>query len=237
LAQLRNAADRPVGDPGVHQRGNNVATRTLHFGALILLLSVAPGSAADRFDGNWAGLMRCGGCENCAGTLERHVRINIEKSRFEIVPDLTYIGEGAVDGRGDMRIRWAPAEIAHFPYDWGPQSRRTFSFDGAYDGETFRLAGERGPRACTIELSRAASPVENREGACETIPCRSSCCTASPHEEHRSAGFERQLRAADQFFRRPTRTIYGLRRRSPGRRRVVQPATMMLSEGPAIEAP
>ena len=112
----------------------------------------------NQFDGAWEGSLHCEDCENCVGPLKKDVKINIEKNRFDITPDLTYTGNGAVDDQGTVSIRWVPSGNS-----WGRQSSKTFSFDGTYDGRIFSLKGERGPRSgprkCTIELSRATSPV------------------------------------------------------------------------------
>ena len=119
---------------------------------------VTSASGISRFDGEWQGLMRCASCDGCIGPLEKHVNIKIENGKFGIVPDTTYMGEGAIDNHGNMRILWKPEA-----YAWGTQSRRIFSFDGTYDGESFELRGNRGPRACSITLSRVISPEHLRK--------------------------------------------------------------------------
>ncbi len=106
-----------------------------------------------RFDGRWEGSMRCGNCPNCTGPLEKHVNINIESSRFELVPDASYMGVGVIDDDGNVEVKWQPAT-----YDWGYQSRKFFLFFGSYEGGSLVLFGERGPRSCDITLSRVSSP-------------------------------------------------------------------------------
>ncbi len=104
------------------------------------------------FDGEWEGIMRCESCEGCIGPIKKHVNIKIENGNFGIVPDTTYKGEGTIDEYGNMGIRWKPET-----YAWGAQSRRIFSFDGKYKGDSFELRGQRGPRTCKITLSRVKS--------------------------------------------------------------------------------
>ncbi len=111
-------------------------------------------AGSNQFDGAWEGSLRCGDCENCAGPMKKNVKINIEKGKFDIIPDSTYMGNGAVDDQGNVSIRWMPTAT-----DFGRHSRKKFSFDGTYANESFKLKGQRGPRTCTIELSRVASPV------------------------------------------------------------------------------
>lgn len=121
---------------------------------LELRLSALALAGSNKFDGAWEGSLRCGECKNCPGPLEKRVNLNIANGKFDIVPDTTYKGKGVIDSNGNMRIRWSPGETV-----WGTQSERIFSFDGKYDGESFKLEGQRGPRKCTFELSRATSPV------------------------------------------------------------------------------
>ena len=104
------------------------------------------------FDGEWEGIMRCGNCEGCIGSIEKHVNIKIESGKFSIVPDTTYMGEGTIDEHGNMGIRWKREA-----YAWGAPTRRIFSFDGKYKGDSFELRGQRGPRTCKITLSRVKS--------------------------------------------------------------------------------
>ena len=109
--------------------------------------------SSGRFEGQWAGLMRCGSCDNCIGPLEKNVRIDVKNSKFDIIPDASYMGVGVIDDAGNVSIEWNPDT-----YDWGTQSRKNFRFVGKYEGESFVLSGERGPRSCDITLSRVNSP-------------------------------------------------------------------------------
>lgn len=109
--------------------------------------TAAPAFAPGTFDGEWEGMMTCESCANCPGPLAKPITITIDDSRFELVTDLSYQGAGVVDGSGRMSVRWLPAQ-----YDWGTQSRKTFWFQGDFDGEKFELSGIRGPRSCRITL-------------------------------------------------------------------------------------
>ena len=123
-----------------------------------IVAGYTPGTTpkGNRFDGEWEGPMLCGDCEICVGPIKRNIKINIERGRFEVVPDALYMGIGTVDDKGNVGVKWAPSTHG----GWGKRSKKNFWFDGAYDGEFFQLKGERGTRKCTIELSRVSSPVE-----------------------------------------------------------------------------
>ena len=105
----------------------------------------------NQFDGEWEGLMRCESCEECPGPTkpgpwQKNVNIVIKDARFDWVPEQPFMAKGAIDDQGNVRIR-------------PKYTTSKFSFDGTYDGESFKFRGYRGLRICTIGLSRATSPV------------------------------------------------------------------------------
>ena len=106
------------------------------------------------FDGQWIGSMRCGSCANCLGPLEKPISISVKNSKFDIIPDATYLGTGKIDDEGNVKIdrsRNSP------DYVNVKKSRRNFRFRGKYEGESFVLHGKRGLRSCEITLSRVSS--------------------------------------------------------------------------------
>ena len=151
-----NWETRPVFLPYVEEaerRGFAIEGCRSKLGFEPLTPAATSGEERDEFDGEWAGVMRCGSCANCIGPLEKPVSITVQNSEFEIVPDASYTGVGFIDGAGNMTIGWNSDST-----DWAAPSRRNFQFSGKYNDGTFVLRGKRGPRSCDIIISRTSSP-------------------------------------------------------------------------------
>lgn len=112
-------------------------------------MGTQPSARAGEFDGNWDGTMGCSTCSHCPGPLQKSVTITIANSEFDFAPDMSYAGVGYIDDQGNVNVRWKPVETY-----MGTMESRKFWFEGKIVGDKIELRGERGPRECTVTLSR-----------------------------------------------------------------------------------
>ena len=116
---------------------------------LVRYMGSEPSARPGKFDGNWGGAMACGTCSGCPGPLQKPVTITVANNEFDFAPDTSYLGVGNIDSQGNVEIRWTPVET----YMGTTQSRNLW-FEGKITGDEIELHGERGPRECTVTLSR-----------------------------------------------------------------------------------
>jgi hypothetical protein len=112
-------------------------------------MGTQPSDRPGRFDGNWGGTMACSTCSNCPGPLQKSVTITIANSEFDFAPDTSYVGVGNIDDQGNVKVRWRVMETY-----MGATESRNLWFEGKIVGNEIELRGERGPRKCTVTLSR-----------------------------------------------------------------------------------
>ncbi len=112
-------------------------------------MGTQPSAGPGKFDGNWGGTMACSTCPNCPGPLQKPVTITVANSEFDFAPDSSYMGVGEIDLQGNVKIRWTPNEAF-----MGTVTAKDFWFEGNTADDVIKLHGVRGPRECTVNLSR-----------------------------------------------------------------------------------
>lgn len=112
-------------------------------------MGTQPSAGPGKFDGNWGGTMACSTCPNCPGPLQKPVTITVANSEFDFAPDSSYMGIGEIDLQGNIKIRWTPNEAF-----MGTVTAKDFWFEGNTADDVIKLHGVRGPRECTVNLSR-----------------------------------------------------------------------------------